>query len=419
MCSAKTLNEWLALLEQRHHTSIDLGLDRVRLVAERMGITRPHGTVITVAGTNGKGSCIRSLETSLRSAGFTTGAYSSPHLQSYNERIRLNGVDASDEAIVSAFEAVEEARGEIGLSYFEAGTLASMWLFDQLRVDFWLLEVGLGGRLDAVNIIDTDVAIVTSIALDHEAWLGSDRRQIAKEKIGIVRPVRPVFIGELDPPDGMLEHAELLCSLPYLIQRDFGFSRLDNGLSISSLTRYGKRVEDHISPSPRLPHPSVTCAVAALTWLGVISDRHRMNVVLSETQMAGRMQQIVAYDRKWILDVGHNPAAAQYICERPEVQSTQRIVLGMVHDKDVNTTLSVFSQHFKQWHLATPDAGGREASAQSLADELDEKLECQVASSVQDAMQGALEASQNGDTILVTGSFFTVGAALTWLDKRT
>ena len=417
MNDVKTLDEWLSLLERRHHTAIDLGLDRVRLVAERMGLTRPVGTIITVAGTNGKGSCVRSLEAMLQKLGFSTGAYSSPHLIRYNERIRLNGEDAPDDAIVDAFEAIEEARGDIGLSYFEAGTLAALWLFQQRQCEYWLLEVGLGGRLDAVNIVDADVAIVTSIAVDHEAWLGNDRRQIAKEKLGVARPARPVVIGELDLPEGMVEHADMLCALPIVINQDFNYCE-DAGFTVMAPNRQGVSQVYELKSVPRLPHPSVACAIAALTWLGLIDERSEAVDVLGNCQMPGRMQSIRAADREWVLDVGHNPAAAKYLCARPEIQHVDRIVIGMVHDKDVASTLSVFASKFRHWHFATPDAGGREASAESLRDALDENLQCQVASSVQDAMQGALEQSQKGDTILVTGSFFTVGAALTWLNSR-
>ena len=417
MNDVKTLDEWLSLLERRHHTAIDLGLDRVRLVAERMGLTRPVGTIITVAGTNGKGSCVRSLEAMLQKLGFSTGAYSSPHLIRHNERIRLNGEDAPDDAIVDAFEAIEKARGDIGLSYFEVGTLAALWLFQQRQCEYWLLEVGLGGRLDAVNIVDADVAIVTSIAVDHEAWLGNDRRQIAKEKLGVARPARPVVIGELDLPEGMVEHADMLCALPIVINQDFSY-RVDSGFTVKAPSRHGASQVYTLRSVPRLPHPSVACAIAALTWLGLIDERSEAVDVLGDCQMPGRMQCIQADDREWILDVGHNPAAAKYLCARPEIKHVDRIVIGMVHDKDVASTLSVFASQFRHWHFSTPDAGGREASAASLRDALDENLQCQVASSVQDAMQGALEQSQKGDTILVTGSFFTVGAALTWLNSR-
>ena len=415
MRAKMTLSEWLMTLEQRHHTAIDLGLSRVRLVAERMGLTRPHGTVITVAGTNGKGSCVRTLETLLRDQGFKTGAYTSPHLIKYNERVRLNGSDVSDEALVAAFDAVEAARGEIGLSYFEAGTLAAFWLFDQLRVDFWLLEVGLGGRLDAVNILDADVAIVTSIDVDHEAWLGSDRRQIAKEKMGVARPARPLFVAEKNPPEGMRQHAELLCADPFFINSEFAYEIEGPALKLRLPARDGSQLVLSGLAIPRLPLPSVTAALAACHWLGLLPNDRGLDRLLSHLELPGRLQRVEAGGRIWLLDVGHNPAAARYLVHRPELDSAQHIVLGMVHDKDIHATLAEFEPHFKYWFFATPNAFGREADSTELQSALSSSAESQAFASVKDAMQSALEHSGQGDTILVAGSFFTVGDAINWL----
>ena len=415
MTAKMTLPEWLLTLEQRHHTAIDMGLSRVRQVAERMGLTRPHGTVITVAGTNGKGSCVRTLETLLRDQGFSTGAYTSPHLLKYNERVRLNALDASDEALVAAFDAVEAARGDIGLSYFEAGTLAAFWLFDQLRVDFWLLEVGLGGRLDAVNILDADIAVVTSIAVDHEAWLGSDRRQIAREKMGVSRPARPLFVAEQDPPEGMREHAELLCTEAYFVGQEFSFQIEGPSLSLSLPARDGSRLTLSGLAIPELPLPSVAAALAVCHWLGLLPQDRRLDKLLSELNLAGRLQRIEAGGRIWLLDVGHNPAAAAYLIQRKALQRVKRLVLGMVHDKDVSATLKVFEPHFDHWYFATPNAHGREANAEELQRLIANTHESQAFASVKDAMQSALDESRHGDTILVAGSFYTVGDALNWL----
>jgi len=418
MAVSMSLQEWLTTLEQRHPSEIDLGLTRVRLIAERLGITRPHGTVITVAGTNGKGSCVRMLEALLNAQGASTGVYSSPHLINYNERIRLNGVDASDEAIVSAFEAIERVRGDVGLSYFEAGTLAAMWLFDQLRVDYWLLEVGLGGRLDAVNVLDADISIVTSIAIDHEAWLGSDRSVIAREKLGVARPGRPLFVGETDLPAGMREHADLLACDWFGLDDSFSYSANEGLISLELPQRDTSKLTFPNLVKPELPMPSVMCALAAVSWLGVLPDEAQLAKVLAETSLKGRLQKVHSMGRSWLLDVGHNPAAANYLVQHASVMQVEHIVLGMVHDKDVGGTVDVLREHFAHWYLATPDAGGREAQSEELASLLKGVPNCQAFGSVKDAMESALANTVDGDTILVMGSFFTVGAALEWLDGQ-
>jgi len=418
MAASMSLQEWLTTLEQRHPTEIDLGLTRVRLIAERLGITRPHGTVITVAGTNGKGSCVRMLEAVLKAQGASTGVYSSPHLVKYNERIRLNGVDVSDEAIVSAFEAIERVRGDVGLSYFEVGTLAAMWLFDQLRVDFWLLEVGLGGRLDAVNVLDADVAIVTSIAVDHEAWLGNDRRSIAREKLGVARPGRPLFVGEVDVPEGMKAHAQMLACDWFAINDAFSYQLDGERLSVTLPRRGSGDLQIDNLSSSTLPMPSVMCALAALSWLGLLPEVSTLSNLLSSTALKGRLQRVEVLGRQWLLDVGHNPAAAKYLVAHQATQAVQHVVLGMVHDKDVSGTLDVLKGHFNHWYLATPDAGGREAQSSELAALLKGEVDCQAFDSVKDAMESALANTRDGDTIMVLGSFFTVGAALQWLDDQ-
>ncbi|WP_430543297.1 Mur ligase family protein, partial [Xanthomonas sacchari] len=202
-----TLPEWLAYIERQHPQDIAMGLERVRSVAARMHLTKPAKHVITVGGTNGKGSTVAFVEAIARAAGWRVGSYTSPHLLRYNERVRIDGDEASDAELVTAFAAVEAARGDTALTYFEYGTLAALWLFQQAKLELAVLEVGLGGRLDAVNLVDADVAVITTVDIDHTDWLGTDREAIGAEKAGIARPWKPLVLGEIDPPSSVLRRA--------------------------------------------------------------------------------------------------------------------------------------------------------------------------------------------------------------------
>src|SRR5688572_18268483 len=227
----QTLSEWLEYIERQHPKTIDMGLDRVREVATRLRLKRPAKKVITIGGTNGKGSTVAFIEAIARAAGWKVGAYTSPHLLAYNERVRIDGRDADDAALVSAFAAVEAARTAAGddvpLTYFEYGTLAALWLFERSALDLAVLEVGLGGRLDAVNLVDADVAVITTIDLDHQEWLGDDRERIGFEKAGIARAWKPLVLGEADPPSSVLGHAYAIGAPAWRIDNDFFFERVD------------------------------------------------------------------------------------------------------------------------------------------------------------------------------------------------
>src|SRR6476620_4643558 len=225
----RALADWLAYIERPHPKSIELGLDRVREVPVRMRLARPPRQVVTVAGTNGKGSTVAFLESIARAAGWKVGAYTSPHLLAYNERVRIDGADAADDALVAAFDAVEAARGDTPLTYFEYGTLAALWLFQRNDLDLAVLEVGLGGRLDAVNLVDADVAVITTVDLDHQDWLGNDREAIGGEKAGIARAGRPLVLGEDDPPSSVLGRAYAIGASAIRAGCDFFFSPMEAG----------------------------------------------------------------------------------------------------------------------------------------------------------------------------------------------
>ena len=230
MATQRSLQDWLRDIEGRHPREVDLGLARVREVAGRLGLGRPARLVATVAGSNGKGSTVAFIEAIAAASGLRVGAYTSPHLLAYNERVRIDGVDADDAALVEAFEAVEDARGDTSLTYFEYGTLAALWLFERAGLDLAVLEVGLGGRLDAVNLVDPDVAVITTVDLDHQDWLGHDREAIGTEKAGIARPWKPLVLGEDDPPSSVLGHAYAIGASAIRAGSDYRFGPDDDGI---------------------------------------------------------------------------------------------------------------------------------------------------------------------------------------------
>ena len=225
--NALSLAGWLDHIGQQHPNAIELGLERVREVADRLGLHKPAKHVITVGGTNGKGSTVAFIESIARAAGLKVGSYTSPHLLRYNERVRIDGEEVSDTSLVAAFEAVEAARGETTLTYFEFGTLAALWLFQQSALDLVVLEVGLGGRLDAVNVVDPDVAVITTVDIDHTDWLGEDREAIGQEKAGIARPWKPLVLGEIDSPSSVLRHAYAIGANAIRLGSDFFHEPVD------------------------------------------------------------------------------------------------------------------------------------------------------------------------------------------------
>ncbi|HET7126934.1 MAG TPA: Mur ligase family protein, partial [Lysobacter sp.] len=247
----RTLDDWLARLERQHPRAIDLGLERVREVAQRMRLGRPARCVITVGGTNGKGSTVAFIEAIARASTLRVGAYTSPHLLAYNERVRIDGRDVGDDELVEAFEAVEAARGDTSLTYFEHGTLAALWLFERAELDLAVLEVGLGGRLDAVNIVDADVAVVTTVDIDHVDWLGGEREAIGFEKAGIARAWKPLVLGEDDPPASVLRHAYAIGASAIRANCDFLFETID-----AAHWRWREPGFELTLPMPRLSAPA-------------------------------------------------------------------------------------------------------------------------------------------------------------------
>lgn len=415
------LADWLSWLETLHPTEIELGLTRINDVYKRMCRQRPAQHVITVAGTNGKGSTIAMLESILLNAGYSVGSYTSPHLHHYNERVRIGGVDMADKILCRAFNRVNKARDEVSLTYFEFGTLAALDLFTRHDLDIVLLEVGLGGRLDAVNIVEPDIAVITSIALDHEEWLGSDREAIGAEKAGIMREGIPVICGDRQPPQSLLQRAEELHVQLHCLGQQFSYESDTETWNWWVDSGHGKL--SHLG----LPQPALSgdfqldnAAVVLATLqclLDMPTDRMDIEEGLEHVRLPGRFQ-LLASEVPCIYDVAHNPHAAaaltQSLQTRP-VKGRTRMVFGAMADKDIGLIVDELSAVVDQWYLAAPKIG-RAAQSEQMTTILREQgiSEDNMAwyGSVMKAVNAAQAEAADDDRVVVCGSFYTVAEAL-------
>jgi dihydrofolate synthase/folylpolyglutamate synthase len=415
-----TLAEWLDYQQHVHALGVDLGLDRVRTVWQRMGSPAIARRVITVGGTNGKGSTVAFLEAMLAAAGQRVGCYTSPHLVSYNERIRIAGVNASDTALIESFERIELARGDIGLTYFEFGTLAALDLFSRADLDTAVLEVGLGGRLDAVNIIDANAVIVTTVDLDHVEWLGPDRDSIGREKAGIARRDRPAIVGETEPPQGLLQALAKQGAHIERAGRDFYVERE------AHRWRWHHRDGTVLQlPAPELAAPvqyaNASAAIAALHALQVANPvdlEHIASLGMHFPRAPARLQSLGG-DPALVVDVGHNPQAARALAEWLDAQRGGRVhaVYGALSDKDVGGVMTALGSRVAHWHLASLDQDTpRGLSADVLAGVLRQVLpraNFDTHDDVRQALAAARAAARRGERILAFGSFFVASAVLT------
>jgi folylpolyglutamate synthase/dihydrofolate synthase len=406
------LDDWLRWQESCHPVAIDLGLERVREVAQRLGLLPARAKVITVAGTNGKGTCVAALEQLLLAAGQTCGVYSSPHILHYRERIRLNGEFASEDDICRAFAAIDDARGDISLTYFEFGTLAALYLFNEANLPYWVLEVGLGGRLDATNIVDADIAVITSIALDHTEWLGPDRESIGREKAGICRPGIPLVCADFAPPFSVLETAAQLDCKLFRIDEHFGFRSSQQGTVFW--------LEDlQSAPVPvNLPCPSLAAALQVGFLLNLFSELPV--TAFEQIVLPGRLQYVNAGRRHVILDVAHNPAAFTYLARQLQRRHPGEkfvVVVAMMADKDLQDALAAFAEIVASWHLTTIPGFARAASTAQLRQALPNDVPAAEYASVADALTAVLH-SDSLTPVLVTGSFYTVADATRFLQHR-
>ena len=413
----ESLEGWLGLLEARHGQSIQLGLDRVRAVRDALDLPQTC-PVFTIGGTNGKGSTCALLEAVLLAAGYRVGLYTSPHLLKYNERVRIDGRDASDEALVAAFAEVERARGEIPLTYFEHGTLAAWVAFCRAGLDAIILEVGLGGRLDAVNVFEPDCAIVTSVAMDHMDYLGDTREAIGFEKAGIFRAGRPAICSDPMPPASLVAHAEAIGARLWVTGRDFGFAGDQNQWAfwLAGGSRRGGLAYPALRGTNQLLNASAVMAAceAVREILPVPMQAIRQGFMLVE--LPGRFQVLPGRPAV-VLDVAHNPQAAGVLNENlgsmgyfPETWA----VLGMLGDKDVAGVVRLLRDRVDHWLLASLP-GPRGLSAARLAEILREvgvSGDVREHDSPQAAYQVAREGAAEGDRIVIFGSFLTVADVL-------
>ena len=410
---ARSLPEWLEFIERQHPKSIALGLERVSEVFSRLKI-KLQCPVITVGGTNGKGSTCAMLESILRAAGYRTGLYTSPHLLRYNERVRVAGVEATDEALAESFSAVERARLEIPLTYFEFGTLAAFWLFSRAKIEAAILEVGLGGRLDAVNIVDPDCAVLTSVGIDHVEYLGATREEIGREKAGIFRAGRPAVIADPHPPRSVLETP----ARQLLIGRDFGFvaDQLQWSYWGPGVRRGGLA---YPALRGRIQLANAAAAICALGTLELAVAMQDVRRGLAEVEIPGRFQVLPGRPQV-ILDVAHNAQAAKVLAQNlseagfaPETIA----VCGMLRDKDIGAVLRELAPRVTRWHLASL-GGPRGAHASDLVKKLPADSVVSVFDSPAEAFVAAKALAGEGDKIVVFGSFLTVAEVLAWLNNN-
>jgi dihydrofolate synthase/folylpolyglutamate synthase len=408
-----SLDEWLRYIEQQHPQSIALGLERVAEVLARMQLVLDFA-VITVTGTNGKGSTCAMLESILRCAGYRTGLYTSPHLLRYNERVRIAGVEASDAALCASFAAVEQARRDVPLTYFEFGTLAAFALFSKAGLDVAVLEVGLGGRLDAVNVVDPHCAVLTSVGIDHVDYLGPTREDIGHEKAGIFRPGRPAVVAEPDPPQSVVSaQGEKL-----FLGKQFGF--LAEPHQWSYWGPGGKRGGlAYPALRGRLQVRNAAAALCALDTLHMRIPVAMQDVRrgLAEVQLPGRFQVIPGRPQV-ILDVAHNAQAAKALAANladsgfaPETFA----VCGMLRDKDIAAVVRELAPRITRWHLASLP-GPRGAQAADIAQHV--RGNVQQHDSPAQAFQAARAAAAESDKIVVFGSFLTVADVMAWLNNN-
>ncbi len=415
----RTLDQWLAYIERQHPRAIEMGLERVREVAARLGLGRPAAQVITVGGTNGKGSTVAFIESIARTAGWRTGAYTSPHLLRYNERVRIDGDEAEDAALSEAFAAVEQARGETALTYFEFGTLAALWLFERAQLDLAILEVGLGGRLDAVNIVDPDVAVITTVDIDHTDWLGPDRESIGAEKAGIARAWKPLVLGEIDSPSSVLRHAYAIGANALRLGSDFFQDDID-----AQHWRWREVGAELVLPNPPLAAPvqrhNAAAAIAALRALETAPPDEAFAPGIAAARLPGRLQPFMREGVEIVVDVGHNPQAARELAAwlRAQAHMPTQIVFAALADKDAVNVVAAFDGLAAHWRLAGLEPqSARGQSADALAARLVRTPAAGASrhDTVEQALAHALGHAEPGSRILVFGSFHTAAEALRWL----
>lgn len=417
----KTLDDWFSHIKHIHTQRIELGLDRVATVADRLSLRTFSCPVITVAGTNGKGSCSKTLETIYTTAGFKTALYTSPHLLHFNERICIHQKMITDDELLHAFQTVEQARVDIILSFFEFTTLAALCLFKAANCDVIILEVGLGGRLDAVNIVENDVAVVTSIALDHMDWLGDNRESIAYEKASIARENKPLVCGEEDPPENIAQTVRQKKGMLRQINRDFFYT-----VDADHFYYRSNNALEFTLPIPHLKPQNIATAIAVVECLQSTLPVTIAHIAegIANTRWPGRFEMISSFV-PFVLDVAHNPHASTWLAEQyarlPRVQCTIAII-GMLKDKSMIETILPLLPQVDLWYICNLESASEErgSDGKCFIHFFEEKgmKNYHYFASVSDALFALQRTHLQSkcDRVLVLGSFYTVAAAKQWLN---
>ncbi len=421
LSESASLADWLADIERRHPSgNIQLGLERIAAVLERLSLTQPAATVITVAGTNGKGSTVGFLEQIYACAGYRVGAYTSPHLQRFNERIRVLGQEVDDETLCQAFAAVEAARGADQLTYFEFATAAALLVFARADLDVVLLEVGLGGRLDAVNAVDAAAAAVVTVALDHTEWLGDTREEIGWEKAHVYRPGAPAICGDPDPPQRLLDHAQRIGAALQVAGRDFRWHRHAERWDFHGA---GGTLEDLPLPASNgaFQLHNASCALSLVQSLQGQRPvaREAIEQGLERARVDGRLQRFDGAV-SWLFDVGHNVQAAQALAAALEQETPSAgrtlAVFGMMKDKDIGAVTRLLAPQVDEWWMASlpPPRGVHSEALVEAAHRagVRDGQRLHACASVAEACAAAYACAQPGDRVVVFGSFLTVGPGL-------
>lgn len=412
------LDAWLDRLETLHPKKIDLGLARIGRVLDSLSLRMPPYRSIVVGGTNGKGSCVAMLESLYLAGGYRTGAFTSPHLWRFNERIRVDGIDADSATIVALFERIERARGDISLSYFEFSTAAALLNFARSEVDVALLEVGLGGRLDAVNAIDADASLIASVDLDHQEWLGTTREAIGHEKAGIMRPGRPAVIAERNPPESLLIHAAEVDARLRLLGAEFDFdvhrgrwTYRSGNAEVSGLPCPGFGGREQVA------NAAGCLAVVESLQSDLPLDRTAWSPGIARARPSARIEERDIGGVRWIFDVAHNPAAARVLTEalaRSPVRGRTFAVVAMMQDKDHEGVLGPLMPLVRHW-LLTRAGGNRGAAPETLAAVLEPESATSIHLDAAAACGSAKRRAAPGDRVVVFGSFYLVGPAMSAL----
>lgn len=412
MMKENSLEFWLDYIQTFGPKEVELGLERIKPIYEKLVKSKISSKVIVVGGTNGKGTAVEFLSQLLMTKNKTVGTFTSPHLFHFNERIKINGMTVSDELIIESFKLIDESRGSTHLTYFDFSTLASLITFNEFNVDFMVLEIGLGGRLDPVNVVDSDIAILTNVELDHQSWLGEDRESIGKEKAGIFKSQKPVILGQHKVPNSVLENSVKMENQVFRVGEKFNYQIDDLSRRWSYSFDGKKKVSFSNIELNSLSVSSLSCALTAFCLL-----EEEINVdldsVFNSLDLKGRCELI---DERFLLDVSHNESSAKYLASFIQRNFDDQIVInavfGVMRDKDINSIIEPLIKRINKWYVTSPDIE-RSMPAEELGGLISSKSSNQVQTirSVSRACLKAQEDTEEGGLLLIFGSFYTVAEA--------